>query len=117
MFLRKFFCICTLQVCLAGAAFSQSAADPTVVPLVVDKGLALQLLLTEKLEFKESNSVHARLVEPVYSFDREVIPAGTEVEGSIIGFEKAGKWKRISSMLGGDFTPLSEPQIAFHTLV
>jgi len=119
MFLRKFVFLFTLQVCLAGAAFSQSAtgSDITIVPLVVDKGLALQLVLTDKLEFKQNNLVHATVVEPVYAFDREVIPVGTEVEGSITGFERAGKWKRISSMLGGDFTPLNQPQITFQTLV
>src|SRR5262249_28274096 len=37
--------------------------------------------------------------------------------GRITGFQKAGKWKRISSMLGGDFTPVRQPQIKFHTLV
>ena len=60
--------------------------------------------------------MHARIVEPVYAFDREVIPAGTEVEGRIVGFQKVGKWKRISTMLGGDFTPLREPQITFQAL-
>jgi hypothetical protein len=117
MFLRKFVFVCTLQVCLAGAAFSQSAAGTTIIPLVVDKGFSLQLLLTDKLEFKQNNLVHATVVEPIYAFDREVIPVGAQVEGSITGFEKAGKWKRISSMLGGDFTPLSEPQITFSTLI
>ena len=61
--------------------------------------------------------MHARIVEPVYAFDREVIPGGTEVEGRIIGFQKVGKWRRISTMLGGDCTPLREPQITFQALV
>lgn len=117
MFLRKFVCLFSLFLCLGGAALAQSSADITAVPLTVDKGFPLQVLLTEKLSFKENASVHARTTEPVYAFDREVIPAGTAVEGEITGFEKAGKWSRISAMLGGDFTPVREPQITFHTLV
>jgi len=108
-----------LLVCVSGAALAQSSedADITTVPLVVERGVPLQVLLTGKVNFKQNASVHAKVVEPVYSFDREVIPAGTEIEGTVIGFEKVGKWTRISSMLGGDFTPLREPQISFTTLI
>jgi hypothetical protein len=117
MFLRKFVFLCTLLLCFASAGFSQSLADPTIIPLTVDKGISLQVSLTDKLSFKENESVKATIVEPVYSFDREVIPSGAQLEGAIIGWEKPGKWKRISAMLGGDFTSLREPRITFHTLV
>ena len=117
MFFQKFVSVCILIVCLAGAAFAQSFAGTTIVPLTVDKGFPLQVRLTKKFRFEENGSVHATIVEPVYAFDREVIPSGTEVEGKVTGFQKAGRWKRISAMLGGDFTPLREPQITFHTLV
>jgi hypothetical protein len=119
MFRFKFVFLCALLLCLAGGAFAQTLADTdaTVVPLIVEKGVPLQVLLTDKLRFKVNESVHATIAEPVFSFDREVIPAGTKVEGTITGFESAGKWKRISAMLGGDFTPQREPQITFHTLV
>jgi len=117
MCFRKFVVLCTLVVCLAGAALGQSLADTTVIPLTVDKGVPLNVLLTEKLRFKENEVVNAKLAEPIYAFDREVIPAGTKVEGRITGFKKAGAWKRVSAMLGGDFTPVREPQITFDTLV
>src|SRR5437867_5305189 len=117
MLLRKFALVCSLVVCLAGAAFAQSFGDAAIIPLVVDKGFPLQLYLTENLDFKQNGSVHATIAEPVYAFDREVIPSGTEVEGKITGFQKAGRWKRISAMLGGDFTPIRQPQITFHSLV
>jgi hypothetical protein len=117
MFLRKFLFLWTLVVCLASAGFSQSLADPTIIPLTVDKGIPLQVSLTEKLSFKKTETVRATVVEPVYSFDREVIPSGAQLEGAIVGWDKPGKWKRASAMLGGDFTSLREPRIAFHTLV
>jgi len=117
MSVRNFVFVFTLLVCLAGAAYAQSLADTTTVPLTVDKGFPLQVVLTKNLRFKENESVRAKIVEPVYSFDREVIPAGAEVEGKITGFQEAGKWKRISAMLGGNFTPQREPQITLQTLV
>jgi len=100
-----------------GASYAQDFSDGAVIPLTVDEGYPLQVTLTQKLRFKANETVHAKTVEAVYAFDREVVPSGTEVIGTITGFQKPRKWKRISSMLGGDFTPLREPQISFHTLV
>ena len=105
MFVRKFVFAFALLVSLAGVAYPQALLDTTVIALTVDQDFPLQLTLTEPLHFKQNESVRARIVEPVYAFDREVIPAGTEVEGRITGFQKVGKWKRISTMVGGDFTP------------
>ena len=117
MFARKFVFACALLMFSAGVAYPQGLSETTVVPLIVDKGVPLQVTLTETLHLKENETVRARIIEPVYAFDREVIASGTEVEGRITGFEGVGKWKRISAMLGGDFTPIREPQITFHTLV
>ena len=117
MFARKFVISCALLVCLAGAVYAQSVSDPTIVPLIVDQGFPIQVMLTQKLHFKENEPVHAKIIEPVYAFDREVVPSETEVVGRITGFQKVGKWRRISRMLGGDFTPVRQPQITFDTLV
>ena len=88
-----------------------------IFPLTVKEGFPLQVMLTEKLHFKLGQPVRGKIVEPVYAFDREVIPSGTEVLGTITGFRKGGTWKRISSLLGADFTPVREPLISFDTLV
>jgi len=74
-------------------------------------------MLTEKLRFKLGEPVHGRIVEPVFAFDREVIPRGAEVLGKVVGFRSRGTWKRVSSLLAGDFTPIRDPQIVFDTLV
>jgi hypothetical protein len=114
--------VVALLVCLAGSAYAQLAPEPptirfSIVPLTVDKGFPLQVVLTQKLKFKLHDRVHGKIIEPVYAFDRVVIPAGADVEGTITGFKKGGKWKRVSSLLGGDFTPVRYPLISFDTLV
>jgi hypothetical protein len=111
-----------LSLCLAGPALAQLAPEtPTIrfslVPLTVDKGFPLQVALTEKVKFKLHERVHGKIIEPVYAFDRVVIPAGADVEGTVTGFQKGGKWKRVSSLLSGDFTPVRNPKISFDTLV
>jgi hypothetical protein len=117
MCVRKLFSVCALVVFLAGAAPAQSFSDGTTIPLTVDSGFPLQVILPEKLRFKENEPVKAKVIQPVYAFDREVIPSGSTVEGRIVAFHSPGKLKRFFTMLGGDFTPPREPQIAFDTLV
>jgi len=117
MYLRKFVFVFAAMLCLAGAAAGQSIEDATSIPLMVEKGFPLQLFLTEKLQFKENQPVHATVIEPVYAFDRVVIPSGSKVEGTITAFQKTSKWKKISRILSGDFTPIRQPEIVFQTLV
>ena len=119
MFVRKFLNISALCVFLTGTALAQSPNTHgiAIVPLTIDEGFPLKLVLTEKLRSKLNEPVHAKIVDPVYAFDREVIPAGTQVLGKVTGLHPVGKWKRASSMLGGDFTPLHDPEITFDTLV
>jgi hypothetical protein len=97
-------------VFLTGTALAQSPDihGIAIVPLTIDKGFPLNLVLTEKLRSKLNEPVHAKIVDPVYAFDREVIPAGTQVLGKVTGLHPVGKWKRVSSMLGE--TPLHDPK-------
>ena len=71
------------------------------------------MVLSEKLRYKENEIVRATLAEPVFSFDRQVIPRGSQLEGTITALGKPGKWTRISALLGGNFTPPRVPQITF----
>jgi hypothetical protein len=96
---------------------STSPAPAQIEHVVVPDGAPLRTILTEKLRYKLNQPVHARIVEPVFAFDREVVPAGAEVLGHITGFKNAPRWMRITSWLGGNFTPLREPQLTFDTLV
>jgi hypothetical protein len=119
MFVRKSLVLSTLFVFLAGATFAepQQLHRIAIVPLTLDKGFPLKIALTERVRSKINEPVHGKILEPVYAFDREVIPAGTEILGKVTALRSVGKWKRITSMLGGDFTPLHNPEITFDTLV
>jgi len=115
MLLRTVIVVCLLSVLPCGAVLAQS---PNItVPLIVEKGSTLQVVLTEKLHYKENEPVRALVAEPVYAFDREVIPQGAEVLGRIKDFKKSSRWKRVLSMVAGDFSPSRDPQIEFKALV
>jgi hypothetical protein len=117
MCVSKCLAVSVLLVCLSGIAFGQSFSNTAVVPLTVEAGTPLHVVIEGKVRFKESEPVTGRLVEPVYAFDREVIPSGAQVTGRIAGFRKGSKWKRLSRWLAGDFTPVRDPYIEFDMLV
>jgi len=56
-------------------------------------------------------------VQPVYAFDRIVIPAGSQVNGRIIRIDDISKTQRTFSALDADFTPSHKLEIEFDQLV
>ena len=81
------------------------------------EGAPIHVVLTEKVRYRKEQPVHARTVDPVFAFDREVIPSGTEVLGRISGFKSPSRLVRIRAVAGGNFTPIREPQLVFESLV
>ena len=61
-------------------------------------------------------SVHARIVEPVYAFDRLVVPVGSQVTGQVIKIEAISAGKRTVAALDADFTPERKVEISFNEL-
>jgi hypothetical protein len=60
--------------------------------------------------------VQAKVMEPVFAFDREVIPAGAIAIGKVSQTKPFGKMQRFRAILNGDFTPLRTGLIEFTTL-
>jgi hypothetical protein len=57
--------------------------------------------------------VSAKLIEPIYAFDRVVIPAGSVVQGSVTKLDPVSKLVRVHALMGGDFTPLHRARVEF----
>ena len=89
---------------------------PTI-PLTVPASVPLRLYLTKRVSKRVGAPVDAKLIAPVYAFDREVIPAGTKAIGHVSRLEPVSKWARTSAILGGDFTPLKVAELEFTRLV
>lgn len=103
---------------LAFAAPPSPAAGPqTRIPLVVPAGVPLRLYLTRRVPKRAGVPVEAKLLEAVYVFDREVVPAGTRVLGRVAGIRPVSKGERRMAVLNGDFTPLHVAQIEFTSLL
>ncbi|MFY9690996.1 MAG: hypothetical protein WAJ86_13745 [Candidatus Acidiferrales bacterium] len=84
------------------------------VELTVPKGTPIQVALDKELRIEKlGQPVRGHVVEPVYAFDKMVIPAGTEVTGRIAKIQGVSSGKRVMSALDADFTPDRGIQIEF----
>jgi hypothetical protein len=74
------------------------------------------LYLTRRVSKRIGRPVEAKLLEPIFAFDREVIPAGTIALGTVSRTQPVRKWERARAILNGDFTPLRRAQVEFTSL-
>jgi hypothetical protein len=87
------------------------------VHLVVEAGTPLRLYITKRVSYRQNSAVEAKLAEPVWAFDRIVIPAGTPVEGKVAQVNPVPKTQRAIAMVRGDFTPLKLAKVSFSRAV
>ncbi|HLW84460.1 MAG TPA: hypothetical protein VKR60_04540 [Candidatus Sulfotelmatobacter sp.] len=96
---------------------SQSAV-PQTIALTVPKGTPMQVALDQEVRLRKvGQTVHGRLVEPVFAFDKLVLPVGTEMLGRVKSIEHLSKGKRTGAALNADFTPARKLEMEFSELV
>src|ERR1700733_7174997 len=65
-----------------------NASTNETILLTVPRGTAVQVVLDKEERIqKVGQPVHGRVADPVYAFDRLVVPVGTEVRGQITQLE------------------------------
>jgi hypothetical protein len=77
----------------------------------------LRLYITRRVSYRLGEVVQAKVIEPVWAFDRVVIPAGATVQGQVVRLDPVSKMVRARAIVGGDFTPLKRAQISFLSIV
>lgn len=102
----------------APAHRADAPAAMETVDLTVPQGTPLQVALTKETRVKKAGQpIEGRIVEPVYSFDKIVIPVGTEVDGQIIKIKSPSAGRRTAAALDADFTPARKTEIEFDELI
>jgi hypothetical protein len=93
-------------------------APSETIPLTVPKGVPIQVVIDGDIRIKEvGQPVHGRVAEPVYAFDKLVVPVGSEVHGRITEIQDVSGRKRTLAALDADFTPPHKIRIEFNELV
>ena len=81
-------------------------------------GTPLKVALDQEVRIqKVGQSVHGKVVEPVYCFDKIVVPAGSEVNGKIASIDGVPKMKRTMDAMNANFSPYRQVHVKFDELV
>jgi len=92
-------------------------SSPQSVALSVPRGTPLQVALDQEIRVKRvGQPVHARIVEPVYAFDRIVVPLESQVTGQITKIGAISGGKRTIAALDADFSPERKVEVSFNDL-
>jgi hypothetical protein len=90
--------------------------DSPAIPLTVPSGAPLRLYLTRKVSKRVGAPVQGKIIESLFAFDREVVPAGSLISGKVSSVQPLTKGRRFQAMVNGDFTPLRNAQMQFDTI-
>ena len=103
---------------LFAAPEARAQAERPSVELVVETGTPLRVAVVDRVRLqKEGQVVKGTLIEPIYAYDRIVVPAGTTVLGHVTALAKVTRGARAVAMLNGDFTPLRRATLEFDSLI
>jgi len=93
-------------------------ASPSLIPLEVPAGTPLPVVLDKEIRIQKAGQpIHGKIAEPVYAFDKLVVPAGSDVTGRISRIGGVSALKRTVSALNADFSPARDVQVVFDQLV
>jgi hypothetical protein len=108
----------TFGLCLCHALVVSAQQEEPAIALTVDAGRPLEVVLDQRITVaRVGQSITGTLVDPLYAYDRIVVPAGTPVLGHIAALEEPSGFARTRAMLAGDFTPRRRVVLQFDTLV
>jgi hypothetical protein len=92
-------------------------AAAQTIALTVPKGTPVHVVVDKEARIKKvGEAIHGHVVEPVYAFDRMVIPAGAEVTGEITKIEGVSGGRRTAAALDADLTPARKVEVEFNQI-
>jgi hypothetical protein len=93
-------------------------ADQPTIPLTLPAGTPLKVALDKEVRVrKPGQPIQGKTLEPVYVFDKLVIPAGSAVKGKVSEIAGVSKKRWTMAAMNADFSPSREVQVEFDELV
>ena len=85
---------------------SQPTSD-SGIPLIVRAGTPIKVALDRDARIHRAGQpVRGKTTEPIYAFDKLLVPAGTVATGRIAGIEDVPKMTRTLAAMNADFSPV-----------
>jgi hypothetical protein len=101
------------------ATTSRDATEqPVMVPMNVPSGTPIKVALDSEVRVREvGQAIHGKTTEPVYAFDKLLIPVGTVVNGKVSAIDGVPKMARTMQATNGNFSPMRPVHVQFDELV
>jgi hypothetical protein len=102
----------------AQSPVAQSQSKSRTIAMTVVDGTFLQIALDKEVRVRKvGEPITGRVMQPVYVFDRLVIPIGTVAVGRISAIEPVSARRRTLDALNADFTPYHKLAVLFDGLI
>jgi hypothetical protein len=99
-----------------GEAPAQPKAAPTI-PLQVARGTPLKVAIDKEVRIRRvGQPIAGTITEPIYSFDKLLVPIGARVSGRIVEIDNVSKKMRTLSAMNADFSPERKIRVEFDQL-
>src|SRR5258705_12649220 len=87
---------------------------PATISLTLPTGTPLRIAVDQRVRIRDSGAVvHGKVVEAVYAFDQEVIPAGSIATGHVKSIAPVSGVRRTMAYANGDFSPFHKYEVTF----
>ncbi len=97
---------------------AEDADAPVMVPMSVPAGTPIKVALDSEVRVREvGQEIHGKTTEPVYAFDKLLIPVGTAVNGKVSAIDAVPKKVRTLQATDGNFSPTRNVHVQFDELV
>ena len=99
-------------------AEQNAEAASVTVPMSVAAGTPIKVALDSEVRVRNvGQAIHGKTVEPVYAFDKLLIPAGTVVNGKVAAIDGVPGRTRALDATDGNFSPARHVHVQFDELV
>ena len=93
-------------------------ALPVTVPMSVPAGTPIKVALDSEVRIRNvGQSIQGKTTEPVYAFDKLLVPVGTTVNGRVSAIDAVPKKIRTLQAMDANFSPVRAVHVQFDELV
>jgi hypothetical protein len=99
-------------------AAEDAGVAAVIVPMSLGAGTPIKVALDSEVRVRGvGQAIHAITTEPVYAFDKLLIPAGTVVNGRVSAIDAVPKKVRTLQAADGNFSPRRDVHVQFDEMV
>jgi hypothetical protein len=92
--------------------------SPTMMPLTVEEGTPIKVALDSEVRIRAvGQTIQGKTTEPIYAFDKLLIPVGTVVNGKVSAIDLVPKMTRTLQAANGNFSPVRKVHVQFDEMV